>query len=530
MALDPNAVKAADAAFYKAHPERKGKPIQKGEPGFDALAKEWKALYDEAQAGPKDPPKPKPAAESPSKELPPKKEPKNNVGEENTGQPDGDCPPEPEEQKVTIRVSMFFDGTLNNKDNIDAGTDTSWYVFGKGEGSSYDNGRTNIARLEENWLGYKAPKPDHFTRLYIEGAGTETGSGDHMQGTAWGVGSTGVEAKVASGLQQLVGWIEDEVTIKKVKSIELDVFGFSRGAASARNFVWACLENDDVDQRLENRLTSGSFESIDSIKFVFIGLYDTVASFGKSFSDDTAQLHLDAIAVAQRVVQLAAADEHRQNFSLTDIQSVGPGRGVQIFLPGVHSDVGGSYKEGGAEEELDLLDYDVAWMNSADYARFERERQWLIDSGWYTANEIAIPTAWNDGGSNELIVNRASISEKYSYIPLQMMADYASDEDLDFTGTLTTEFKIEGATLLAAKAGIDAYVASKAGACPGSTGFTSKPTDWFTYPAACAKQPYMKDLRHDYLHFSSYYKGVGLHPHWTTSQEVGDRQRVIRFG
>ncbi len=60
-------------------------------------------------------------------------------------------------------------------------------------------------------------------------------------------------------------------------------------------------------------------------------------------------LKLNAIQHAKDVVHLTAADEHRKKFSLTDIRSAG-GKGREICLPGVHADIGGSYRDGPGED------------------------------------------------------------------------------------------------------------------------------------------------------------------------------------
>ncbi len=230
----------------------------------------------------------------------------------------------------------------------------------------------------------------------------------------------------------------------------------------------------------------------------FAGLYDTVSSFGRSFKDDVAQLHLDSIAKAERVVHLTAANEHRKNFALTNVKSAG-GKAVEIFLPGVHSDVGGSYRSGVGEDGLQLMDVDVLYMDSSDYQRFKRERDWLIDSGWYEPEEITYPTGFFDGKTNELTVTRASIGEEYSYIPLMLMEKYASDPRYGIKfQNIPEEYSIAGdATLEKAKSEVESYINQKAGPPPTSSGFSSKASDWFTHPAPCAKKPFLKPLRHE---------------------------------
>lgn len=50
---------------------------------------------------------------------------------------------------------------------------------------------------------------------------------------------------------------------------------------------------------------------------------------------DAEQLGLNAVKNGSFVFQIASADEYRDNFSLTNIESAGI-KGLQITLPGVH--------------------------------------------------------------------------------------------------------------------------------------------------------------------------------------------------
>ena len=118
------------------------------------------------------------------------------------------------------------------------------------------------------------------------------------------------------------------------------MFGFSRGAPAARHFVSLLNDSNPLAARL------GIPQAKVTIKFV--GVFDTVSSVGY-------ELGLDLKGVPQKVVHLVAANEYRKNFSLTDItSSVEAGVGYELVLPGVHSNIGGSYGEVTDEEERHL--------------------------------------------------------------------------------------------------------------------------------------------------------------------------------
>jgi hypothetical protein len=295
----------------------------------------------------------------------------------------------------------------------------------------------------------------------------------------------------------------------KLEYLHLDVFGFSRGAAAARHFVWAIFNCS----MLKGKLVNNGF-SVDKIQVKFVGLYDTVVSYlGPS------DLHLDFLSNAERVVQLAAAEEHRKHFPLTDILSAGK-KGLQIFLPGAHSDVGGGYNDNAdaVEEELQILDLDRLFgLSEADNAAFKREIRWLLALGWYSEKEINGIGAWN-----ELTVTRLGISNKYSYVPLQLMGRLAAESGVTISDDLASVYNIPEA-LNEAMIAIDAYANSI------SAKQESHFNDWFE-----SKSEMMKDLRHRFLHFSACYgaKGGAHVPRFSNGGDPieGHRERDILPG
>lgn len=133
---------------------------------------------------------------------------------------------------------------------------------------------------------------------------------------------------------------------------QIDVFGFSRGAAMARDFINS-LANEEVKLKYQ-------------IKFV--GIFDTVGSFGYPGNDqnwkpktdeytETDILIEDKFGMkapekyyepynfnlssksAEQIVHFVAMDEYRKNFPLTDTN----GAGLTYEFIGAHSDVGGGY-------------------------------------------------------------------------------------------------------------------------------------------------------------------------------------------
>lgn len=349
---------------------------------------------------------------------------------------------------VKIRCVMFFDGTLNNRPNIDsriarnefyqATLKRKYPVFGarvgpKGDGS-YENDFTNVVTLDKHvtdnqpFAGY-----DVVIKVYTEGAGTINNEADRTRGYAFGTGQSGIEKKCEKGIGEAVKLILNskvgEQTLNPdrqyIEKLTIDVCGFSRGAATARYCIHQVLF--DEAKRIKLRLEKKGMETR-AVDVCFAGLFDTVSSHGASValssSNDVKALKLDAVRYAAKVVQLAAGDEHRAKFSLTTVQSAG-GKGEEYYMPGVHSDVGGSYLE------VDTEDF---YLQSSDQrAHIERDRDALISEGWYTQEQLSIegvhggrtgPRRWR------LKANRSEVSNAYCNIPLKIMAKYAEDQKI----------------------------------------------------------------------------------------------------
>ena len=128
---------------------------------------------------------------------------------------------------------------------------------------------------------------------------------------------------------------------------------------------------------------------------------------------------LDLAGVPQKVMHLAAANEYRENFSLTDItSSLQAGVGYELVLPGVHSNIGGSYGEITNEEEREL---------------HQHEWEQLIAQGWYKREEITrTDYPVYDEETRQVFYStysyagrRLGLTWHYQFIPLAIMAGAA---------------------------------------------------------------------------------------------------------
>ena len=325
---------------------------------------------------------------------------------------------------VIVRVFIIFDGTKNNRTNSAKrlNDSTDHFLKLKGAGSSYGNFYSNPAIHE--YMNNRKDQEKHEVSLYIEGIGTEDFSDekqaaglsdkkngkDDTWGNGFGAGPTGIQEKVDKGLNQLRKKIAKAYDIKKeyIEKIIFDTSGFSRGAAAARHFVY------------RHHVLHGPWlkQGRAALEVNFVGLYDTVSSFApgignawglaknilnaldtdKLFCNDVGELGLNMGALPKQVVHLTAGDEHRQNFSLTTINSsLAAGKGIELCLPGVHSDIGGSY----AERDPDNPTLDPAkpirdLNQEAREVASAAEQQRLIEEGWYRPGQFQErPAAWH---------------------------------------------------------------------------------------------------------------------------------------
>ena len=349
----------------------------------------------------------------------------------------GKAPGQQNQTGIDVTAAIFFDGTGNNRNNTaqrhmvqqnkqeeDGILRTqSFEQYGLKKdrttltNTSYAAGYSNVSILER--LNIKREIPKQEVSLYVEGIGTMDNEDDKTIGSALGHGQTGVRGKVARGVMLLAQNIDEvlkPLTNTFVNQVTIDIFGFSRGAAAARHFI--SLVNDHKDP-LAKRL--GTPKAKVTIKFV--GLFDTVSSvgYGLGFGSNVKELGLALGDEPTRVVHLTAGNEYRRNFSLTDITS-SLGVGYELTLPGVHSNIGGSYGEQEDEERHLHL-----W-----------ERAALITQGWYTPDEAPVQSEpiydeWGQQvGTRQWAVGvRKNLGQDYQFIPLGIMAESALQKAME---------------------------------------------------------------------------------------------------
>lgn len=213
------------------------------------------------------------------------------------------------QQGISLRIGVFFDGTGNNSNNSEVGAQCRAAALNIGEqesqaiyqrcktyqldpDSSYGNDVSNIWRLyqlyrEDAKAALEDDEPKAFLPVYVTGIGTTTGEKDTLlPGQAFGQGATGVLAKVDEGfivLEKALVSFKGENPEARLAKLELDIFGFSRGAAAARHFANQVLKRKQgpLDKLLLGQVPQvAGFKWQSDIAINFIGLFDTVAAIG----------------------------------------------------------------------------------------------------------------------------------------------------------------------------------------------------------------------------------------------------------
>ncbi|WP_394772869.1 phospholipase effector Tle1 domain-containing protein [Flavobacterium sp.] len=356
---------------------------------------------------------------------------------------------------VKVTVNVFFDGTLNNMKNTEARLAFEKKKKGFGlspdetlaakvfedndaDESSYDNYFSNIAIMHNI---NTAKNSENKVKIYIEGEGTRDNDKDDVMGFAFGSGDkSGIPVKVNKAfieIKKKIDKLKADKFIKEnqfVNEIDLTVFGFSRGAAAARNFISQRRKLQDIYNLESNKFT-----------IQFVGLFDTVSSYevegnygryGSAAShdfDDVEELKLKLEGNIKKVIHLTAADEYRENFSLTNIKSsINAGIGYELSLPGVHSDIGGGYAE--IENEKRKLHLENGYPNI---------KETLIKEGWYQREQIVTTTTKQDEYSYTKHIGTRKISLSYQFIPLAIMVKLAENYKMIFDNSLMQKGKKE---------------------------------------------------------------------------------------
>ena len=214
-----------------------------------------------------------------------------------------------------------------------------------------DSRDTNVVRFARAYRG---------RRVYLSGVGTRFGAVGKVLGGWMGL-----------GLHPRIGEAMDELRRNFAGGdAVIDIIGFSRGAAAARDFaneVW-----DDIAKKAPG-----------AAPIRFVGLFDTVASTGILPGPLNLGLDLDIPANVGKCCHAMALDESRASFSLKRAE---PRKGAklpegtieEVWFRGCHSDIGGG------QDHDALASIPFCWMMSRAASvgcQFDREEVELALAG-----------------------------------------------------------------------------------------------------------------------------------------------------
>lgn len=242
------------------------------------------------------------------------------------------------------------------------------------------------------------PAPDGFSNVYklakysldphayyITGPGTyDERSGIGPAG--WDPGGALDMGRAYTGKRRIAYMLarfDDYVSRTTDSVVTLDVIGFSRGAAEARDFV----------NRIAGRLREGEYEVVSGsgvsvkkcVTLRFMGLWDTV--LGEHMGD----YELSIPKAVKFVAHAVAVNEHRFYFpgeSIYETPSRTDGDGVRVELGfvGAHSDVGGGYGEGDLSDVALVWMYQQAEMAGLSLLKLRHDDAVVTDPIWHDSN------------------------------------------------------------------------------------------------------------------------------------------------
>lgn len=251
-------------------------------------------------------------------------------------------------------ILFAFDGTGNTEASR---TNVYWLrqAYDDNDTTSNPDGTPSIPGAE---------KP-----FYIEGPGTS--------GVEWLDGAVAytLKGKINTQLKSLDDYVkakwDNEINVQKNTYsldnpliITLDIVGFSRGAAAARDFANQVIARKNGNYYNKELFGFGQNDpryNCVGIKIRFMGLFDTVLS--TAVGDFNLGISNSQI---EYVAQAVAVNEYRAQFPLESIEDSYGGAGfmpnrVEKGFIGAHSDIGGGYAGVGGDGG-DLSDVALNWM------------------------------------------------------------------------------------------------------------------------------------------------------------------------
>ena len=333
----------------------------------------------------------------------------------------------------TIHIGVFIDGTGNHRYNdelIGNGTQSNVAklskVFEKTEGNLQPIYIEGVGTSSFKELGFKSVNGkfkdaqgnfyDERLQAVKEGKQDINNYYDTIpMSFGYGIGGRGVEDQVDEAFGKIGKKIDLIQKTHPNTAINLDIVGFSRGAASSRALV--------------NKLHESGITGEDTHTHInFVGLFDTVSTIGLA-NEDNGDLDLNLNKQsANHIIQFVAKDEKRANFRS---ESLGT---FDKETRGAHADVGGSYGI------LDNKEYYAHFTNytvdNAKIDEFVKEQRVEAKEAGYEGISYDITSLDRNNQSSVYIgyVQRKEVKYGLSNVSLNAMYDEMKASDIPMTG------------------------------------------------------------------------------------------------
>ena len=417
-----------------------------------------------------------------------------------------------------IQANLFFDGTLNNYFNVTTQDEDVRQKHG-GDDTSYENALSNVARM---WQPMHKDPDGPDIGVYIEGMGTTRDQGDSTRGYAFGTGKTGIESRAQQAFEPLKNIVSDKRgDLGPPAILELNIYGFSRGAATARHFASLLRNKDEIARHFTNKWSRVE------VQVNFVGLFDTVSSEGApwAYGNDVDDLGLRFVDdAAQRVFHLTALDEYRMNFALTTIASACQAKalvdgarvpmGFELGIPGAHSDVGGGYHTGSAKvepAEVRNLAPTRQVPSQGGSQTVRGPQAFVYAQGWYGPKDLKAST-WHPHR------HQRQVQGDYFKVGLSIMVDMAEKYTvLAYSDRFKALMQAQSPAVQEIQTALRSYAQEKAFA-PGG----ARQLNWSLEENKGPEKA--KAFRHAYLHLSLSER-TGMAPRYKNDTEL-ERQHV----
>ncbi|TBO32931.1 hypothetical protein EYS42_07150 [Aquabacterium lacunae] len=254
-------------------------------------------------------------------------------------------------------------------------------------------------------------------RFYITGIGT-TNKDMPVKGSE-AVG-TGFRERLDLGTKFLEQFINQDSANSGTR-LDVDVVGFSRGAAEARAWVSEIEKQLNASREFS---TNNTGKNKRCINFRFLGVWDTVPHLGADHGDEK-NYDFSIPASVKFAAHAVAVNEHRGGLADFDVESIhasasvkNSGNRIERGFVGAHSDIGGGYAEG------DLSDVALMWMiEQANDQGIKFLTKTIADEGWDVVSNPVVHDSrigkgfkewlWSDGGDREMVyVNDTRVKQE----------------------------------------------------------------------------------------------------------------------